>query len=42
VRLRFEQRRWIIEPNINVTCHDKQQHSRRDSVGILPDRQSRG
>jgi hypothetical protein len=40
VRLRFEQHYRIVEPN--AICHDERRHSRRSSVGILRDRQSRG
>lgn len=40
VRLRFEQHYRIVEPDI--ICHDERRHSRRNSVGILRDRQSRG
>ena len=40
VRLRFEQRYCIVEPNL--IRHDERRRSRRDSVGILRDRQSRG
>ena len=42
VRLRFEQHCCVVEPNVNVTCHDEQQRTRRNSDGILRDRQSRG
>jgi hypothetical protein len=42
VRLRFEQHCRIVEPHINVTCHGERQRSRRNSDGILRDRQSRG
>jgi hypothetical protein len=40
VRLRFEQHYCIVEPNL--ICHDEPRRSRRNSVGILRDRQSRG
>jgi hypothetical protein len=42
VRLRFEQHCCIVEPDINVARHVERQHSSGNSVGSLPDRQSRG
>jgi hypothetical protein len=38
VRLRFEQHCCVVEPNVNVTCHDERQRTRRNSDGILRDR----
>jgi hypothetical protein len=35
VRLRREQYRCIVEPDLNLTCHIEQRHPRRNSVGIL-------
>ena len=42
VRLRFEQPRCVVEPNVNVTHHDERRRSSRSYVGILRDQQSRG
>jgi hypothetical protein len=34
VRLRFEQYCCIVEPNVNVSHHDRRQRSSRNSVGF--------
>ena len=42
VRLRLEQRRRIVDANVNITHHDEQPCSNRNSVGVYGGRQSRG
>jgi hypothetical protein len=42
VRLRFEQHHGIVEPDVKLPCHVEQRPSRRNSDGLLRDRQSRG
>ena len=42
VRLRLEQRRRIVDANVNIAHHDEQPCSNRNSVGVYGGRQSRG
>lgn len=42
VRLRLQQHHGIVEPDLNLPRHVEQWRPRRNSVGILSDRQSRG